>query len=174
MSHHFLTISNHSLSAAAAAKSLQSDYSLIIWFSLWLPDEESKPIDQKRLGQAHSRPRDVSDKSGTGPQASQSPESASWKLCELCAGLSICGMNGLHWGPPSLMGLSGSCLTYSCSGACLETAAWRRGSLFHLTSSWPEGLSSFIWPPGILFQLMPRSTGMKVWGAVVWHQYGPT
>jgi len=49
----------------------------IIWFSLWLPDEESKPIDQKRLGQAHSRPRDVSDKSGTGPQASQSPESAS-------------------------------------------------------------------------------------------------
>ena len=113
----------------------------IIRFSLWLSDEESRPIEQKRLGQAHSRPRDVSDKSGTGPQASQSPESASWKLCDLCAGLSICGMNGLHWGPPSPMGLSGGCLTYSCSGAWLWTAAWRRGNFFLMTSS----LAQSVW-----------------------------
>ena len=93
------------------------------------------------------------------------------QLCDCCVRLSSCGMNPC--GPPSLSWVNGGFLNSSCSRSCYGTAALRRGSLFHLTCSWPEGLRRFVWPPGVLLQLMPRSMGMKVWGATVWHQRGP-
>ena len=55
----------------------------------------------------------------------------------------------------------------------LPWTAWRRGWFFPLTSSWSEGLESFVWPPGTSSQLMPRSVGTQVWGAAVGRQRGP-